>query len=171
MEMQVSPPTMDMIVSHIVAAAENQVIGHKGELPWHIPEDLKFFREKTKGHIIIMGRKTWESLPKPLPQRFHIVITRQAGYQAPGAHVVANLDEALALSRKHLAEWNPEVFIVGGGEIYRESLSRTDVIYLTRVHQDVDGDATYPAIPESDFVEVERREGPGCTFLTYSRKG
>lgn len=162
-----------MIVSAIAAMAANRVIGRAGELPWNLPEDLKFFRDKTKGHIIIMGRKTFESLGKLLPGRLHVIITRQANYQAPGAHVFDSLDKAFSFCRTQTAEWGDEVFIVGGGEIYREALPHTDRIYLTEIKADFPGDARFPEFHREEFHEVSRRSGSDSIpydFVTYERR-
>lgn len=162
-----------MILSHIVAAAENGVIGHAGDLPWSIPEDMKFFRDKTQGHAMIMGRKTFEAVGHPLPHRLNVVITRQPNYQADQAHVVSSLDEAIEFCKSQKDKYPDEVFIIGGGEIYSQSMDRVDRIYLTRIHQDFEGDVKYPNVDENQFEEVERRERTEpvpFTFLTYERK-
>ena len=157
---------------HIVAASENDIIGRENGLPWNIPEDTKFFREKTKGHVLIMGRKTFESIGKPLPKRLTIIVTRSRDYRVEGCIVVGSVEEALDESRKHLAEYDKEVFIAGGGEIYRLAMPYTDRIYLTRIHRNVDGDTTYPQIDREKFRESERvdRDTPeSFSFLTYDR--
>ncbi len=147
-----------MILSHIAALAKNKVIGVEGDLPWDIPKDMKFFREKTSGHIIVMGRKTFESFPKPLKNRLHIVITRQENYQVPkGVHVFNHIDEALKFCDKEKSQWNEEVFIIGGGEIYRQTLENADRLYLTLIEQEYQGDAKYPDF-ENDFILVEKEE-------------
>src|SRR5262249_7601011 len=145
-----------MMLSAIAAMAKNRVIGKDGVLPWRIPEDFKFFKNKTTGHIMIMGRKTFESLGGPLPNRLHVVITRQRDYHPAGAHVFHSVDKALEFCRQQTTKWGDEVFIVGGGEIYREMLPVTDRIYLTEIHQDFDGDARFPEFSAQDFREVER---------------
>ncbi len=162
-----------MILSHIVAASENNVIGSNNSLPWNIPEDMKFFREKTKGHIVIMGRKTFESMGKPLPNRLNIVITRQTGYTIEGAKVVSSLSDAIHIAKEETPNWGDEVFIIGGGEIYRESLPLVDLVYLTRIHAQVEGDAKYPALSPQNFEVIEERERPGSpafTFITYKKR-
>ncbi|HEY8272730.1 MAG TPA: dihydrofolate reductase, partial [Pseudobdellovibrionaceae bacterium] len=142
---------------------------------WSIPEDLKFFRETTRGHIMIMGRKTFDSIgAKPLPQRFHIVITRQ-NLQSSNALVkyVKTLDEALEAARPLTSQWGDEVFIVGGGEIYKQSMNITDKIYLTVIHQDFEGDTYYPEIPLDRFQltnKLDRTEPVPFSFLTYTKK-
>lgn len=162
-----------MILSHIVAAAENDVIGVNNALPWNIPEDTQFFKDKTKGHIIIMGRKTYDSMGKALPGRLNIVITRQKDLKLKDAKVVPSLTEAIAYAKTQLTNWKDEVFIIGGGEIYKESMAIVNLVYLTRIHQDYPGEAKYPKIERSQFTEIERRERkgqPNYTFLVYRKK-
>nr|AIA11407.1 Dihydrofolate reductase [uncultured bacterium] len=162
-----------MILSHIVAAAQNGVIGTEGGLPWNIPEDMKFFKDKTKGHAMIMGRKTFESVGHPLPNRLNVVITRQTDFNANGATVVSSLDEAIEVCKQQTAKYGDEVFIIGGGEIYRQSMHIVDRIYLTRIYQDYDGDARYPEVDLDEFKEVsrqERTEPVPFTFLVFERK-
>lgn len=161
-----------MILSAIAAMASNRVIGRDGDLPWRIPEDMKFFMSKTTGHIMVMGRKTFESFGKPLPKRLHVVVTRQRGYKAEGAHVFPSIDEALAFCRAQTDQWGDEVFIVGGGEIYREMLNVTDRIYLTEIHREFEGDAKFPEFDKSIFKEVSRThrtEPVPFDFVTYER--
>ena len=161
-------------VSLIVAAAENDVIGHKGDLPWRLPADLRRFRTLTTGHHILMGRKTWDSLPGLLPQREHIVLSRNAALQIPGATVCTTMNEALAHAE---AAGEEEVFVIGGEAIYAAALPRADRIYLTRVHTAVEGDALLPALPLDEFDETDREEHPAderhafaFTFLTLERR-
>lgn len=162
-----------MIVSHIVAVAENGTIGIEGKLPWDIPEDMQFFREKTKGHAMIMGRKTFESIGHPLPKRLNVIVTRQKDYQAEGAIVVSSIEEGLEVCRQHLHHYGNEIFIIGGGEIYKQSMNLADILYVTRIFKTVDGDAKYPNIDTNKFEEIERRERTvpiPFTFFTYRRK-
>ena len=143
-----------MRVSAVVAASDNNVIGKDGGLPWHVSSDLKLFKEITMGKPVIMGRRTWESLPRqPLPGRRNIVITRNPDYAAEGADVAGSIHEALAM-----CEGEPEVSIIGGGQVYEQAMDRTDRIYLTRIHLTVDGDTFLPELPENEWQEVERRE-------------
>lgn len=163
-----------MILSHIVAAARNGVIGTQNTLPWDIPEDMKFFRDKTKGHIMIMGRKTFDSFGgKALPNRFHIVVTRQTmKSEVPNVVYVKTISEAVDFARSILRQYPEEVFIIGGGEIYAQTMSIVDRIYLTRIDKDFDGDAKYPVIPKSDFEVTDKsdRESPiPFSFLMYKR--
>lgn len=166
-----------MQVALIAAASENNVIGVNNTLPWHLPDDLKFFKEKTDGHPLIMGRKTFESLPGILPNRRHIVVTRDQQYNAEGAEEASSLDEAIMFATKD----NPaeQIFIIGGGEIYRQAMEVANVIYLTRVHAEVEGDVFFPEIDETiwEEEEMERQEHSAdskheyaFTFLTYKRK-
>jgi dihydrofolate reductase len=142
-----------MRVSAVVAASDNGVIGRDGGLPWHVSSDLKLFKEITLGKPVIMGRRTWESLPRqPLPGRRNIVITRNADYVAEGAEIVRSVDEALAA-----CEGEPEVSIIGGGQVYAQAMDRTDRIYLTRIHLEVEGDTFLPEFPADEWEEVERR--------------
>ncbi|MFT3987058.1 dihydrofolate reductase [Aestuariivirga sp.] len=162
-------------LTFVVAVSRNGVIGRDGGLPWHISSDLKRFRELTIGRPIIMGRKTWESLPKrPLPGRTNIVITRQKDYAAPGAHVVATADDALAVARRE----NPaEIAVIGGGEVYRMFMDRVDRIYLTEVDAQVDGDTRFPALDPGEWREVAfevhpkgPRDSAGFTLRTLDRQ-
>ncbi len=163
-----------MIVTQIAAASENNVIGRQGDLPWHISEDLKFFRSTTKDHIIIMGGKTFDSVGKAFPKRFNIIVTRNADLKIDGAVVVTSIDDALKEAAKHTDHWGNEVFVCGGGEIYKQAMPKTDKIYLTRVHTEIDdGDAFFPEVDLEQFEQVESRAveaDPSYTFLTYQRK-
>lgn len=162
-----------MILSHIVAAAENGVIGVNNALPWNIPEDMKFFREKTKGHALIMGRKTYESMGKPLPGRLNVIVTRQSNYHPAGTHVCPTIDEAIEYCVSQKNTYGEEIFIIGGGEIFRETMGIIDLIYLTRIHQEFSGDIKYPEVDLSKFEEIEcrdRTEPIPFSFLTYARK-
>ena len=141
-------------IALVVAVARNGVIGRDGGLPWHLSSDLKRFKDITMGKPVIMGRKTWESLPKkPLPGRHNIVITRQKGFVAEGATVVAAPEDALAA-----AVGAEEIAVIGGGEIYDKFLILADRIYLTEVALDVEGDTRFPATNPRDWREVAREE-------------
>lgn len=162
-----------MILSHIVAAAENDVIGVNNDLPWDIPEDMKFFREKTKGKALIMGRKTFESVGHPLPKRLNVVVTRQKDYKPEGAVVVPSVDEAIKLCESKISEYGDEIFIIGGGQIFKDTIDMVDIIYLTRIHKEYDGDIKYPNVNPLYFEQIERRdreEPVPFSFLTYKRK-
>ncbi len=143
------------LVSIVVATDERGAIGRDGGLPWRLPDDLKRFKGLTMGKPIVMGRKTWDSIGKPLPGRHNIVVTRQAGFAAPDVTVVASLDDAL-----EAAGDVPEVCIIGGAEIYRLALPRTNLIHLTRVHAIVDADTHFPAIAPEEWDETVVEERP-----------
>jgi dihydrofolate reductase len=148
---------MKMRVSLIAAVADNGVIGREGRLPWHISEDLRRFKRLTTGHTVIMGRRTWESLApgvRPLPNRRNIVLSRRQDLPAAGALVCGSLEDALVQCRGE-----DEVFIIGGGEVYRQAIARADRLYLTLVHEQVDGDAHFPGFDRQSFREISREEG------------
>lgn len=134
------------MISLVVAASTNHVIGKNNQLLWHLPNDLKFFKNTTWGSVVIMGRKTFESVNKPLPGRLNIVITRQSDWQYEGVIVVDSLQAAILKAQE---ENFKEIFIVGGGEIYKESMSHADRIYMTRVHTSIEGDTFFPEIDEA----------------------
>jgi dihydrofolate reductase len=140
------------VISLVYAQSRNGIIGADGGLPWRLPSDLKRFKETTLGKPIIMGRKTWEGLPrKPLPGRVNIVVTRQASFAAEGAVVVRSVDDALVAAGDV-----PEVCVIGGGEIYRMFLPLADRIYLTRVEADVEGDTRGPELAACEWRETSR---------------
>ncbi len=139
------------MISIIAALAENRIIGVNNTLPWRLPNDLKHFRRLTTGHAIIMGRKNYESIGKPLPGRTNIVVTRNRDYRAGGCLIAYSVNEALALARD-----DSEIFIIGGADIFRETLARTDRLYLTRVHAEVPGDIYFPAFDAGEWREISR---------------
>jgi len=159
-----------MTVSLIVAMAHNRVIGVDNKLPWHLPADLKYFKSVTLGKPIIMGRKTYESIGRPLPGRTNIVVTRNPDWHADGVTVVASLDEAIAAAGD-----TDEVMIIGGAEIYGAALQAADRLYVTEVDLAVDGDAFFPAIDPALWREAERDPHaaaggqPGYSFVRYER--
>lgn len=167
-----------MKLSMIVAVAENGVIGRNNALPWYLPNDLKYFKQTTMGKPVIMGRKTYESIGKPLPGRTNIVITRQADYQPEGVKVVSSVEAARELAESVcLIDGQDEAMIMGGAEIYALALPHTDRLYLTEVHADVDGDAFFPEYDKSLWQEVAREdfaaEGPNpynYSFVVYEAK-
>lgn len=166
-----------MILSHVVAVSENQAIGVKNGLPWNVPEDLKFFKDKTLNSIMIMGRKTYDSIGRPLPKRTTIVVSKTAKYEdfPAGVYLERSLPEAIERAQGLALEQNRyEVFIVGGGEIYRQSLDMVDKVYLTKIHVEVEGDAFYPEINEKDFKIVHERpskdDNYAYTFYEYERR-
>jgi dihydrofolate reductase len=151
-----------MIVSAIAAVSENGTIGRDGDLPWHLPDDLKFFQRTTRGHHVITGRKNYESIPekyRPLKDRVNLVVTRDSRYQAHGAVVVHSLEEALHCAKEH---GEVEAFIIGGGQIYREAMEKQliDRLYITRVHAHVEGDTRFPIIDPAAWTEILREEHP-----------
>jgi dihydrofolate reductase len=157
-----------MIVSLVLAMAENGVIGMNGALPWRIPEDMRHFKALTMGKPCIMGRKTWDSLPKkPLPGRANIVVTRDRNFRGDGAVVAHSLDDALAHAKN--AE---EIAIIGGAEIYAAVLPRANRIYLTEVHAAFDGDASMPPFDRTIWREASRENhagDPSYSFVTLER--
>jgi dihydrofolate reductase len=159
------------MISLIVAMSENRVIGVENRLPWNIPEDLKRFKKTTSGHPIIMGRKTFESIGRPLPNRTNLVITRNRGYQAEGAVVCGSLREALEWAGR--APGSNEIFVIGGGEIFREALPLADRIYLTLVEWPFEGDAFFPDFDEAKFSVRERErlsDNPPAVLRVLERK-
>ena len=156
----------------IAAASNNNVIGNNNKLIWHIPKDLIRFKELTLNHAVIMGRKTFESLPNPLPNRMNIVVTRNTNYYNEGITVCKSIEEALTYCKN-----DSQPFIIGGGEIYTQTIDMVDKIELTRVYKTYDGDAYFPEIPEEKFelVNEETNELDGdekikYSFLTYKKK-
>lgn len=145
---------MPQMVSIIVAIAENNVIGANNQLIWHIPEDLKRFKALTTGHHVIMGRKTFESIGRPLPKRTNIVVSRSKNYVAEGCIVATSLEEALKVSAS-----DSEVFIIGGGELYRQALPMAHKLYITLVHKKFEGDTLFPEIDYYQWREVSREKG------------
>ena len=155
----------------IAAVAKNGVIGKDNALPWHLPEDLKHFKALTTGHAVIMGRKTWESLPerfRPLPGRHNIVVTRNPAYQAAGATVVTSLEAARKVDAGGTA------FVIGGAELYAHALPLAQRLELTEIAADIDGDAFFPAYDRTQWREAKREAGTGAdglryAFVTYER--
>jgi dihydrofolate reductase len=164
-------PALAPRLAIVVAMADNGVIGVDNRLPWRLPEDLRHFRALTTGHAVIMGRRTWESLPRALPDRQNIVVTRRPGYVAAGAEVAPSLEAALALVR--LAG---PAFCIGGAELYAAALPLADEMQVTEVAGDPTGDTWFPAFDRSAWIEVARRPGalaedgkPACHYVTLSR--
>jgi len=160
-----------MTISIIVAISENHAIGKNNQLLWHMPADLKHFKDITAGHSIIMGRKTFDSVGKPLPKRRNIVVTRQ-DITIPGCEVVKSIDEGIAL-----CEGEDEVFIGGGSEIYKQAMSKTNRIYLTIIHKTYDADTFFPEIDYSEWKETKREDFQPdeknkvpYSFITLERK-
>lgn len=165
------PDERPQLVSLIVAMDRNRLIGAGGRLPWHIPVDLKRFRRLTLGHHVIMGRKTWDSIGRPLPGRTNVVVTRQAGFRAEGARVVSSLDDAL-----RLAAGDPEAFVIGGAEIYALALPRAQRVYATEIDAAFGGDTWFPPLPGEQWRQVSREPQraatpgePDFAYVTYER--
>lgn len=150
-------------LSIIVAVARDGVIGANNTLPWHLPEDLRRFRALTMGHHIIMGRKTFESLGRLLPGRTAVIVSRSKDYAVPGALVAGSLRGALDLCRE-----DPEVFVIGGAQVYREGLALADRIYLTEIDAAFEGDAHFPEFDRSSWREVSRESHTGDSGLPFS---
>lgn len=157
-----------MSVTLVVAAAHRGVIGRAGTIPWHVSEDMKHFRAVTTGHAIIMGRKTWDSIGRPLPHRRNVVVSRDPGLVLAGAEVAPNLEAALALAW----QTDDEPRVIGGATIYAAALPAATVLHLTEVDQEVEGDTFFPPFDRAAFDEVSRRAGetPGVTFLELRRR-
>ena len=154
----------------IAAVAANGVIGANGRLPWHLPEDLKHFKALTLGHPVIMGRKTWESLGKALPARENIVVTRTAGYDAPGAAVANSLAAALAL-----CAGEPLAFVIGGEQLFADCLPIAAGLVLTEIAKDYEGDTRFPAFDRTQWRETQRQphaaaDGTRFDFVLYERE-
>jgi dihydrofolate reductase len=143
----------------IWAMSRNRVIGRNNALPWYLPEDLKYFKRVTMGKPIIMGRKTWESIGRPLPGRTNIIVSRNTNFEAEGAKVVHSLDEAMEMAENiALINDGDEAVVMGGAEIYRQALSRADRLYLTQVHAEVEGDAFFPEFDIERWHELGRED-------------
>lgn len=140
-----------MIISLIVAVAQNNVIGKNNKLPWYLPADLKYFKQTTAGHTVIMGRGTFESLGKALPGRTNLVITRQQHYDAPGCIVLSNIKEAIDHAKE---KGEKEAFIIGGGDIFQQSLLMADRIYRTRIFHDFEGDTFFPELNGDEWTLI-----------------
>ncbi len=162
-----------MTVSIIVAVSQNDVIGKDNQLPWHLPADMKYFKETTTGHHIIMGRKTYEALGKPLPNRTNIIITRQTDFTVSGCVVVNDLQSALDYAKN---QGETECFIIGGGDIFIQAMVWTERLYITRIAHEFDGDTFFPHLETNDWKLVkEERHMPDpknrypYVFLVYDR--
>ena len=159
-----------MKLALIVAAARNNVIGRNNTLPWHLPQDLKYFKSVTLGKPIIMGRKTYESIGRPLPGRVNIVITRQSGWMAEGVKVASDLTSAIAFAQQALSESTGsagEAMIIGGAEIYRSSIELAQRIYLTRINAEIEGDAFFPELDERKWRKVSVTPGDANSPLLH----
>jgi dihydrofolate reductase len=166
-----------MNVSMIAAMSKNRVIGKDNDLPWHLPDDFRFFKETTKNHHVIMGRKNYESLPhkfKPLPNRTNLVLTRNDHFEAEGTTVLQSLEKALQLAEQN---GEHEAFIIGGGQIYLLGLAYADTIYLTEIDATIEGDTHFPEFDKNEWQETERihhpvddRHAHAFDFVTYKKK-
>ena len=161
-----------MTVSLVVAAAKNRVIGRDGELPWHLPDDLRHFKRLTTGKPVVMGRRTFESIGRPLPDRHNIVMTRDPDYTARDCDVVTSVRDAL-----RLAGDGTEVMVIGGGQVYRDFLPRADRIYLTRVQAEIEGDTHFPEIDtnewqlvSSEHHDADDKHAPAFEMMVFERR-
>ena len=166
-----------MVVSLIVAVSENKVIGKDNDLVWHLPTDMKFFKDTTKGHFVIMGRRNYESIPhkyRPLPNRTNVIVTRQDNYKAKGCFVVKSVEEAIELAKK---SGDKEPFVIGGGQIYKYAIENNlvDRIYLTRVHTEINGDTYFEDLDDSwklvhtDLHPSDEKHPFAFTFQIFER--
>ena len=170
--MSIAPAGLSPRLEIVVAVARNGVIGKGNQLPWHLPDDLKRFKHLTLGHPVLMGRRTWESIGRPLPGRQNIVVTRTPGYVAPGATVAADFETAIAA-----ASSAPIVSVIGGAELFRLSLPRAAVLHLTEVDAEPDGDVRFPEWSRSEWRELARephaadaRHAYPFSFVTLERR-
>ncbi len=154
-----------MTVTLLAAVARNGVIGVDGALPWHLPDELALFKELTLGHVLVMGRRTFESVGRPLPGRTTVVVTRRPGWVAEGVLRAGSVEEALALA----ASVDEEVFVVGGAQIYEEALPVADRLAITFVEAEPEGDTLFPPVDWSEWREVTRRDAEGWTHVTFER--
>lgn len=145
-----------MIISLIAALSKNRVIGKKNDLPWHLPDDMKYFMQTTKGHHVIMGRKNYDSIPqkfRPLPNRTNIVVTHQKDFSAPDCTIVNSIEQGIAIAKK---AGEKETFIIGGAQIYKEGMALTHRMYLTEIQAEIDGDTYFPEIALEKWKETSR---------------
>jgi dihydrofolate reductase len=153
-----------MTIILLAAVGANLVIGRDGDMPWHLPQDLAHFKATTMGHTMVMGRKTYEAIGRPLPGRRMIVITRQHGWHAPGVEAAHSLPEALTLAGP------TDVFVIGGGEVYRQAMPFADQMMLTEIQQSPEGDAFFPKFEPDHWQETSREAHDGFAFVTYVRR-
>jgi len=166
-----------MTISLIAALSENLVIGKNNDLPWHLPDDMKYFMHTTKGHHVIMGRKNYDSIPekfRPLPNRTNIVITRQEDFSAPGCFIVNSIGQGLEIA---LENREAEVFIIGGAEIYTQGFALTNRLYLTEIQASMEGDTFFPQFDKNLWSEISRKHHPqdekhgyAFDFTVYEKK-
>jgi dihydrofolate reductase len=166
-----------MIISFIAALSKNRVIGKNNDLPWHLPDDMKYFMQTTKAHYVIMGRKNYDSIPekfRPLPNRTNVVVTRQKSFNAPGCVVVHSLEEGIEEARQGNEQ---EAFIIGGAEIFKSGFPFSQRLYLTEIAAEVEGDTYFPEWNAAEWKEISRRHHPvdarhafAFDFVVYERK-
>lgn len=166
-----------MIISLIAAVAQNRVIGKENDLPWRLPDDMRFFMQTTSGHHVLMGRKNYDSLLpkfKPLPNRTNIVVTRQKDFEATGCVVVNSIEKGIEIAR---ANNEQELFVIGGEQIFTQSLEKADYLYLTEIHAEIMGDTYFPVFDPNEWIEVSRkphkadeRHRYSFDFVVYKRK-
>jgi dihydrofolate reductase len=165
-----------MTLSLIVIVSSNNVIGRDNKLPWHMPADLKRFKNLTMGHHVLMGRRTFDEIRKPLPGRVNVIITRDPHFAAEGVALSRSIDEAI---NKAEAAGDLEVFLIGGGEIFNQVMHRADRMYMTRIHADIEGDTYFPdfddvnewKLIEAEHFEADEKNAYPYSFLTYERRG
>ena len=151
----------------VAAVADNGVIGLGGDIPWSLPEDLKHFRATTKGNTVVMGRVTYESIGHPLPYRTNIVVTRQDGWSADGVFVAGTVEDAVSMAQ----DFDGDVMVIGGAQVYAAAMHLADVQVLTEVHQAPEGDTRYPEFDRSDWTETRREPHDGYEFVWLERTG
>lgn len=166
-----------MNISFVVAVARNGVIGKNNDLPWRLPDDMKFFMSKTKGHHVVLGRKNYDSLPakfKPLPERTNIIVTHQKDFTVPGAVIVHSIEDAIAFARNNR---ETDLMIIGGAEIYKLAFPFANTLYITEIDADVEGDVYFPKFDKAEWTELERVHHPADAkhpyafdFVVYQRK-
>lgn len=154
-----------MIISQIVAVSKNGIIGNDYKMLWHMPNDFRYFKEKTMGHHVLMGRKTFESLGKILPGRTFIIVTRDTSFSVEGAHVVNAIDKGIDLARK---AGEKELYIIGGGEIYKQTQADSDILYITEIDVVVNGNVSYPLPDKAIWEEVSRKDMPADEKNPYN---
>ncbi len=161
----------------IVAATRNQVIGKDNAMPWHLPGDLRYFKARTLGKPVIMGRRTWDSLGRPLPGRLNIVVSRQPDLQLAGAEVCACLEDALVRAQQWAQQQGvDEVMLIGGGQLYHQALSQASRVYLTRIELELDGDTWFPQLPFDEWQRMDAQpqpaedDKPAYTFEVWERR-
>ncbi len=165
-----------MIISLIAALSKNRVIGKNNDLPWHLPDDMKYFMQTTKDHHVIMGRKNYDSIPekfRPLPNRTNIVVTRQKDFSAPNCTIVNSIEQGIAIAKK---AGEQEAFIIGGAQIYKEGMALTQRMYLTEIQAEIQGDTHFPEITSGKWKEISRIHHPAdekhkfkFDFVIYDR--